>query len=61
MFKKTKLKKLLEDALEVLSYLKLNNTSTKVSFIDVSKLHNDLEVMYNKVRKPVKVDHSTMI
>ena len=61
MFKKTKLKKLLEDALEVLSYLKLNNTSTKVSYIEVTKLHNDLEVMYNKVRKHVKVDHSTMI
>lgn len=61
MLKRTKLKKLLEDTLEVLSDLKLNGKLTVVTYKEVSKLHNDLECMYKKLRKSTKTDHSTIV
>ena len=61
MVRRNKLKKLLEDTLEVLSDLKLNGKLTTISFKEVTKLHNDLEHMYKRVRKSSKTDHSTIV
>ena len=44
-----------------LSILKLNGKLTTISFKEVSKLHNDLEHIYKRVRKSSKTDHSTIV
>jgi len=62
MVKRTKLKRLLEETLEVLSDIKLHGKITTISFKEVSKLHNDIEFMYKRIKKSTsKVDHSTLV
>lgn len=60
MLKRTKLKDILEDTLEILSDLKLNGKLTTISLKEVSILHRNIEKMYTRVKKSSRTDHSTL-
>lgn len=60
MLKRTKLKDILEDTLEILSDLKLNGKLTTISLKEVSILHRNIEKMHTRVKKSSRTDHSTL-
>lgn len=63
MLKKKKLKKLVEETLDVLSDIKLNGRTASINMRAINSLHSDWWDIYSKLRskEKKKVDHSTII